>query len=259
MKKKDFQMFNGDDLLQVDNWIADYANLKISRKQLYEKLSWELYDMNEKSINKAEKYRSYNLQKRNLEVLYITGLSGSGKTTYAKYLASLKHFDYFVSGSGEDFLDGYDKEECIILDDFRGGTMKFSELLKMLDNNTNSSVRSRYYNKDISNCKLMIITSIFQPNELYGFMSKNDDEDDDKEKMKEPCEQLYRRLKHHFLKIEDDIIREYEVRDTTIRYKEVIWGKISTIFKELGIDKDKVDDTSMFDSLREKDPEEYPF
>jgi len=71
--------------------------------------------------------------------------------------------------------------------------MKFAELLKMLDNNTNSSVRSRYYNKDISNCKLIVLTSIMKPDELYSFFK-----DDSGESNQEPIEQFYRRIKHHF-------------------------------------------------------------
>ena len=55
------------------------------------------------------------IKERNLEVVYITGGSGSGKTLSAKYFAEKFGYDSFVSGSGDDFLDGYDKEECLII------------------------------------------------------------------------------------------------------------------------------------------------
>ena len=124
--------------VDMNRLIAQYANLEITKKQFYKTINnqpngWELYRDFQKHILKAEKYRANVLKDRSLEVLYISGDSGSGKTTFAKYLAEKKHYDPFVSGSGDDILDGYDKEECIILDDFRAGTMKFSELLKFLD------------------------------------------------------------------------------------------------------------------------------
>ena len=140
--------------MNIEREIDNYANLRITKKQFYSKLQsvdngFELYHDKYSSITKAEKYRANILKERNLEVIYVCGPSGSGKTTFGKYLAAKLNYDPFVSGSGDDFLDGYDKEECIILDDFRAGTMKFSELLKFIDNNTGSSVKSRYYNKDI--------------------------------------------------------------------------------------------------------------
>ena len=48
----------------------------------------------------------------------------------------------------------------LILDDLRPSCIGLSDLLKMLDNHTSSSVKSRYYNK-VLECKLIIITSIF--------------------------------------------------------------------------------------------------
>ena len=237
--------------LNFEKLIEDYANLKITRKQFYSVLTrdafgWELYKDKQRDILKAEKYRSNILRDRNLEVLYICGPSGSGKTTFAKYIAEQKHYDPFVSGSGEDILDGYDKEECIILDDFRAGTMKFSELLKFLDNNTGSSVKSRYFNKDINNCKLLIITSIQLPKELYGLF-KNEDGTENKE----PIEQFYRRIKHHYLyvSVDQDAIYNLSLNGKFERYPI---KKLSQMYEELGIKPQETDDNSVIDELFEK-------
>ena len=151
--------------INTEKLLQDYGNCKITKRQFMSVLQANPYGLdwymtNYSKITKAEKYRANLLKDRNLEVLYIAGPSGTGKTTLAKYYADKLNYDPFVSGSGDDFLDGYDKEECIILDDFRAGSMKFAELLKFLDNNTGSSVRSRYYNKDINNCKLLILQLI---------------------------------------------------------------------------------------------------
>lgn len=104
---------------------------------------------------------------RHMQVIYICGESGSGKTTYAKELAKSKG-KAFISGSGKDFLDGYSEEPCIILDDFRGSKMPFDEILKLLDNHHNSPVASRYNNKDIQHCELLIITSVLTIDEFYA-------------------------------------------------------------------------------------------
>lgn len=238
------------DLLKLTQ---DYATLKISGKKFYNIMKDypEQYFKLTAKINAAEKLRHKIISDRNLEVVYITGTSGSGKTTAAKYFATKLNYDFFVSGSGEDILDGYDKEECIILDDFRGGTMKFSELLKFLDNNTNSSVKSRYNNKDVSNCKLIIITSVYPPDNLYAFLNK--DKEDKEEVFEEPIEQLYRRLKHHYFDIDagSKEIREFKliVGSTPIMTNKTL-GTIDNIYKELGIDPTKVDDTSILDAFK---------
>ena len=94
--------------------INQYAELKVSKKNLMKKLSFNDY-ANPKIrslIKAAQEYRHLKVSERNLEVVYITGSSGSGKTTAARYYANKLNYDEFVSGSGDDILDDYDKEEC---------------------------------------------------------------------------------------------------------------------------------------------------
>lgn len=119
-----------------------------------------------------------------MEVMYLVGGAGVGKTTFAKKLCEGKG-DYFISSSGKDFLDGYSGQPCIILDDFRGSQATLSTILKLLDNNTASSVESRYKNKSISECKMMIITSVLKPYDMFknAFTENN-----------EPYDQFKRRI-----------------------------------------------------------------
>ncbi len=253
MSKYAFNNFSNNTKVDYDDVIDKYGNLKLSKRQLmqYFKGKFNEFECRSRRYDKAVKFRQLQIADRNLEVVYICGQSGSGKTTLAKYYASKLNYDYFVSGGGEDFLDGYDKEECIILDDFRSGSMRFSEMLKFLDNNTNSSVKSRYNNKDISNCKLMFITTVFKPTELYNNIFKNEDGSTNQE----PIEQFLRRIKHHYLEIRTelppmDIIEQhnvYEVKTQDGSERKV--DSMDKIFEELGIDKDKVDDTSIMEGL----------
>lgn len=135
----------------------------------------------------------------NMDVVYCYGEAGTGKTTYAKELCNSKGYDYFVSGSSNDPFDGYLGEEAIILDDLRGSCFAFADLLKILDNNTRSQVKSRYFNKVVT-CKLIVITSIMNIDKLYSMF--NDDVN------KEPLEQLKRRCKC-VMQFDMDNIRSY--------------------------------------------------
>ena len=148
------------------------------------------YDKYRKSIDNAFKYRSDMLRAKfergdgGMECIFITGPSGSGKTTYAKKLCSDKGYSVFVSSSSNDILDGYAGQDAIILDDMRPSSIGLADLLKMTDNHTASSVKSRYRNK-VLECKLIIVTSILPIEEFYKNVM---------EVQKEPIVQLKRRF-----------------------------------------------------------------
>lgn len=116
-------------------------------------------------------------EKRQMEVIFLSGPSGVGKTSYAKAIASGREYDYYIASGGDNPFDDYQGEECIILDDFRGSSMKFQDLLKLLDNHTASSVAARYKNKNLAFCKMIIITSTVPIDSFYGSLFKEHDED----------------------------------------------------------------------------------
>lgn len=138
-------------------------------------------------INEAFKVRAEHLQatclERHTEVIFITGTAGCGKTTFAKKIAKERGLAYFVSSGSNDILDGYGQQPCLIIDDARPTDMGLSDFLKMLDNNTPSSVKSRYRNKYL-NCELIIITTVLNIDDFYN---------DAFESEKEPINQLKRR------------------------------------------------------------------
>lgn len=120
------------------------------------------YAQYKRQIEAAFKFRSDRLKSkevnRNMDCIYIVGGSGTGKTTYAKMYAQKLGYSTFISSGSNDPLDGYAGQDCIILDDLRPSCMGLSDLLKMLDNNTASTVKSRYFNK-VLECRLIIITT----------------------------------------------------------------------------------------------------
>ena len=123
----------------------------------------------------------------------MVGLPASGKSTYAQMMCEDKGYSVFVSSGSNDVLDGYAGQDCIILDDLRPSCMGLSDLLKMLDNNTASTVKSRYKNK-VLECKLIIVTSVLKIDEFFNGVFKE---------QKEPIVQLKRRCKLH-LRFEQD-------------------------------------------------------
>ena len=67
-------------------------------------------------------------------------------------------YDFCVSSSSNDPFQDYMGQQAIILDDLRDKAFDFEDLLKLLDNNTASSVKSRFSNK-VFNGKMIVITS----------------------------------------------------------------------------------------------------
>lgn len=211
--------------------LFQYGNCEISKYDLLKRINAQDYNKYALMFKRMQEYRIMKVKERNMNVIYITGVSGGGKTTLAKYMARTLNYDFFVSGSGKDVLDGYDKEECIILDDLRADAFTKAELFKLTDNNTNSSVKSRFKNKDISYCKLMIITSIKTPRDLYNW-----DEVEDKD---ETFTQFARRIGNYFLYIDREgyIIKCNYDLDLIHTVKQVQDVNMNDVFNLLGIEK----------------------
>lgn len=165
--------------------IEQITNGTIRRFNYTEYITPQENDKFSKNIEKAFKYRQDVIKKeaRDMKVIYISGSSGSGKTTYAKEYAKKLGYSYYVSSGSNDVLDGYEGQDCLILDELRPSCLGLSDLLKLLDNHTNSSIKSRYFNKTLE-CKLVIITSIYDIDTFFKNVFKED---------KEPIKQLYRR------------------------------------------------------------------
>jgi adenosyl cobinamide kinase/adenosyl cobinamide phosphate guanylyltransferase len=121
-----------------------------------------------------------------MKVWFVTGESQSGKTTWAKEYCKQHNKDFYVSSSDNDPLQDYKGQKVLILDDARDSTFSFNNLLKLLDNHTSSSVKSRYNNK-VFNGDTIIITSVIPINKWY---KNNLERPVEEERLK----QLYRRI-----------------------------------------------------------------
>lgn len=121
---------------------------------------------------------------RKLDVIFVQGSAGTGKTYYAKKLMQAMDCDFCISSSSNDPFQDYMGQKGMILDDLRDDAFKFEDLLKILDNYTSSSVSSRFNNK-VFNGKVLILTSTVPLNLWY--MDKRYGDYD-------TLDQLYRRI-----------------------------------------------------------------
>lgn len=163
------------------------ASGEIKEYNLHNYIDIDEYSRNENYYNRCFKFRAMKIKsnRRNLECIYVSGFSGSGKTYFAKELGKSFGYAVYVSSGGKNPIDDYKGEECIVLDDTRANKWDLTDLLKLLDNNTDSLVGCRYYNKSISECKLIILTAC---KSLYDFYN------DCQKENKEPILQLQRRF-----------------------------------------------------------------
>ena len=182
-------------------------------------------------INEAFKVRSEYLQatqkERQTECVFVSGKSGSGKTTLAKRIATENNLDYFVSSGSNDIMDGYGQEPCLILDDIRPSSLGLSDMLKMLDPHTASSVKSRYKNKYL-NCDLIILTTVLDIDNFYSKVFADQDE---------PVTQLKRRCRT-YIQVYPDTILISAWDDINMKYTRPVPYK-NTILKGLIPEKPK--------------------
>lgn len=195
---------------RIDKW-------EIKPYNIYEYIPVEEFANNKSFYDKCFIYRQNKLRKmdRTLECVFITGASHTGKTTFAKQIANGKGFHSYISSWGKHPLDNYEGQECIILDDLRDNTYELSDFLKLTDNNTDSLVWCRFYNKSIAECKLLIVTSI---QDIHDFYKYDTDE-------RESQIQLFRRFKTYlvmdkdkvtyfnFNEAFDDYVKCYEIKN----------------------------------------------
>lgn len=184
-------------LEKILNGILDGTIREYNKTKEIDNLALVYHSREIKEAFKIYQERLQATQKdRSMECIYITGQPRAGKTTLAKQIAKAKCQDYFISSGSNDILDGYGQEPCIILDEMRPSSLGLADLLKLLDNNTASSVKSRYKNKAIY-CDLIIITSILDIDTFYKNVFTGIDE---------PITQLKRRCGTYIHMYEDHIL-----------------------------------------------------
>lgn len=152
---------------------ADEAVGKLSGHE-YAALSRKLREVDEcRKAREVEDWRAKHSDER-LEVIWIYGSAGVGKTRLAKSIAAKKG-DYFVSGSTRDPWSGYTPDKhTVVLDELRPRVMEYADLLRVTDPysiSDGAAGPARYKDVQLA-CNLIIITTPFDPRTFWG-MSVN--------------------------------------------------------------------------------------
>lgn len=95
------------------------------------------------------------------EVTWIWGPTGVGKTQWVVQ----REKDLWISGKSLRWWSGYENQEAVLFDDFRGDFCTFHELLRILDS-TPYTVEVKGGSRKL-NSKRMYITSCYPPEKVY--------------------------------------------------------------------------------------------
>ncbi|MCB7067690.1 hypothetical protein LI031_27960 [Enterocloster citroniae] len=170
------------------NQLIDLASQGVMRRFNWsEFMTAKEWDMFKKSIQNAWEYRDNKIRstKRQMEVIYICGTGRCGKSTLASQIIERKGYSYQNSGSSKDRMQPYNGQDAYVLDDIRGNSFEFDDLMGILDNYVNRDVPARYKDKSLSECKLIIITTTQPIAEFFKELAI--------ERPAEPIHQLYGR------------------------------------------------------------------
>lgn len=103
---------------------------------------------------------------RSLEVIFVEGAEGNGKSGIAIAYCQYKGWSYFVASDKNDPMEGYGSQKCMILEDLRDDTFSYDSFLRLLNTYVGSSVKSRYRNKAFTG-DTIIISSYCPLSEYY--------------------------------------------------------------------------------------------
>lgn len=162
----------------------------IREYNLNEFVSATEYDKYRSSIKHSQEYRTTILEqqnKRNMEVVYIYGNGGTGKSTYAEEIAKRRGYSFKRSASERDPLGSYRGQDAFVLDDVRPNTFNFQDWMGILDNHQDRAGGSRFHDKIFTECKVLFITTTDTPEEFWKELSADRPHEDPN--------QFYRRVK----------------------------------------------------------------
>lgn len=152
----------------------------ITKKDLLAPDLIKTYWQHKTKIDKALQVRtdSLRLNAPKCKTTLITGKSGTGKTTYATNLAKQNYpHSWIMASAGNDPLQDYTGERCIIFDDWRPQDYQLQDLLALLDPNYRQRThKSRYYNKPLATELILITTNLTLDNITNYYTGYNNED-----------------------------------------------------------------------------------
>jgi Plasmid replication protein len=229
-------LYKFDEDAKTLEWVFEEIDAgRIREYNQFTEIPPEIWRNNRQKIENALLYFRERIcmdKHRNIVVRFVGGSTGFGKTTLAKRYCEGKNMSYCISSSSNDALQDYKGEQVLILDDLRDDSFSFHDLLKILDNHTKSSARSRYHNKAFIG-ETIIITSSVPLKDWYKDISAED------------RRQLFRRIKCVY-EMEDDWIYSKEYNEETSDYDYT--AKIPN-FIRIEYQRRRTESTELFDGL----------
>ena len=197
----------------------------LTRADVEQRLSGSEYGKHQPQLEKvwakrlqknAEEWRKQAIAEgKTLQVIWIYGMAGTGKTSLAKDIAGKHTESFYMSGSSRDPFQGYAGESTIILDELRPHRIEYDDLLKITDPRSiehGVMAPARYADKALA-CGLIIITSPYNARLFYEeqFGLRRDINGRCIENDIDPFEQLHRRITLTIRMTDSEILRaEYD-------------------------------------------------
>lgn len=195
----------------VNDKKLNYLDLIISgdikEYQQFELIPHSFYIKNYSKIEKSFDYfkgKTYMDKSRKIKVVFISGASGTGKSTFVHDYAKKIHSSICVSSSSNDPLQDYQGEDILFLDDLKVDAFPYDDFLKILDPHYKSTARSRYHNKFFLGHTIFIASVTPLPNWYYY-------------ESPESKKQLYRRIKD-VLVFKETNIQQFKWNNQTLKY-----------------------------------------
>lgn len=198
---------------------------EITKEEIEKSLSGSQYGRMKRQIEdvwskhlqfKAKEWREEMKKSgKQIEVIWISGKSGTGKTSLAKAYAEKLNRPYFITGSSRDIFQNYSGEHTMIIDEFRVNMIQYPDLLRILDPfGSQVMAPSRYSDKALS-CDLIIITSPYSPVAFYNKLFAKEFEN-----TIDSLEQLLRRITLT-IEMDDSHIKAVEYDNEVCRYNVI--------------------------------------
>ena len=155
-----------DDILEYKIFQYQFRE-QLATNKMFRKLMAEFDTKIEKSFvaQKVGWYEKYK-HTRSLEVIFIEGGGGCGKTALAIAYCQQRKWSYYIASDENDPMQDYASQDCLILDELRDDTFSYSSFMRILNTYTGTTVKSRYHNKAFTG-EAIIIPSYLPLSEYY--------------------------------------------------------------------------------------------
>ena len=179
MRKIEKQMEKNTKKTKVNILLDAFRDGNISKGELTQQLKGSQYGGLKHQIDniealimeeEAEEWRQKAMAEgKTVNVIWIYGMAGSGKSRLAQDYAKKQNRPYYITGSSRDMFQSYRGEHTVIIDDLRAGSINYEDFLKLTDPYAithGTYAPSRYFDKPLA-VDLVIITSPLAPENFY--------------------------------------------------------------------------------------------